>query len=91
MGLVTFLPRMIPLVLLQEVRLPKFWQGVLKNVPFAILGALIFPAVFFIHEEHVYFGIIGALIAFILAFLGANVIVVVVGSVIILSLVTLII
>lgn len=47
MGIVTYLPRMIPLVFLEKLKLPSFIQGVLKNVPYAILGALIFPGCIF--------------------------------------------
>ncbi|MEG6575109.1 AzlD domain-containing protein [Caldibacillus debilis] len=85
MGLVTFLPRAIPLTVLQGIKFPPFLQEVLKNVPYAILGALIFPGIFFIDGENVLLGIIGALGAFALAFSGVNVIVVVIGSIILLS------
>lgn len=84
MGIATYLPRMIPLVALQKVQFPPFLQGVLKNVPFAILGALIFPGIFFIQEE-IWFGLVGASVAFLLAYIGANVILVVIGSILILS------
>lgn len=50
MGIVTYLPRMIPLVFLEKLKLPSFIQGVLKNVPYAILGALIFPRVYFLFK-----------------------------------------
>ena len=89
MGLVTYLPRVIPLTLLEKIVLPPFLQECLKNVPFAILGALIFPGVFFIQED-IWFGIIGAVIAFIIAFTGVNVIFVVLGSILLLSFVALI-
>jgi branched-subunit amino acid transport protein len=85
MGLVTYIPRMLPFVLFKGKELPPFLQGVLKNVPSATLGALIFPGVFFINED-IWFGIFGAAAAFIAAYLGANVIVVVLGSIAALSL-----
>lgn len=84
MGLVTYIPRMLPLVVFNSVKLPPFLQNVLKNVPFAILGALIIPGVFTINED-IWFGIIGAGVAFIVAYLGANVIVVVLSSILALS------
>jgi len=84
MGMVTYIPRMLPLVVLQRVKLPPFWQGVLKNVPSATLGALIVPGIFFIHED-IWFGIIGFISAFVAAWLGANVIFVVLVSVAVLS------
>lgn len=62
MGLVTYIPRMLPLVVFQRVKLPAFWQGVLKNVPYATLGALIIPGIFLINDD-VWFGILGLISA----------------------------
>lgn len=45
MGLVTFLPRMLPLTFLNNMRLPRFLNSFLRFVPFAALGALIFPGI----------------------------------------------
>ncbi len=84
MGVVTFIPRMLPFIMFRGKELPPFLQGVLKNVPYATLGALIFPAVLYIQED-IWYGVIGAVAAFIIAFLGANVIVVVMGAIAILS------
>ena len=84
MGIVTYIPRMLPFVLIRGKELPPFVQGVLKNVPYATLGALIFPAIFFIQEE-LWFGVAGSITAFAIAFAGVNVIVVVIGTVAVLS------
>jgi branched-subunit amino acid transport protein len=84
MGVVTYLPRMLPFVLFKGKELPAFWQGVLKNVPFATLGALIFPGILLIQED-IWFGILGAAAAFLMAFLGANVIVVVISAIAVLT------
>lgn len=89
MGVVTYIPRMLPFVLFRGKELPAFVQGILKNVPYATLGALIFPGILFIQED-IWFGLLGAAVAFGIAFLGANVIVVVLGSIAILSLYSLI-
>ncbi len=86
MGIVTYIPRMMPFVLFGGKELPPFVQGVLKNVPYATLGALIFPGILLIKEGDFSFGLIGAAAAFLLAFLGANVIVVVIGAISVLSL-----
>lgn len=85
MGLVTYIPRMLPFVLFQGKELPPFIQGVLKNVPFATLGALIFPGILFIQKD-VWYGLTGATAAFTAAFLGANVIFVVLTSITVLAL-----
>lgn len=86
MGLVTYIPRMLPFVLFKGKELPSFIQGVLKNVPYATLGALIFPAIIFIQKDDLWYGVLGAAAAFIAGFLGANVIVVVLGSIAVLAL-----
>ncbi|MGJ7910277.1 AzlD domain-containing protein [Neobacillus sp. LXY-1] len=86
MGLVTYIPRMLPFMLFKGKELPAFVQGVLKNVPYATLGALIFPAILLIQKGDVWYGVVGAAAAFIAAFLGANVIVVVLGSIAVLAL-----
>jgi branched-subunit amino acid transport protein len=85
MAVVTYIPRMLPFVVFRGKELPPLLQGVLKNVPYAVLGALIFPKILFIQEGNLSFGTIGAVAAFVLAYLGANVIVVVLGSIGILS------
>ncbi|MGG0719176.1 AzlD domain-containing protein [Robertmurraya massiliosenegalensis] len=85
MGVVTFIPRMLPFVLFRGKELPEFLQSVLRNVPYATLGALIFPGILFIQED-IWYGVLGAAVAFGIAFLGANVIVVVLGSIAVLSL-----
>jgi branched-subunit amino acid transport protein len=71
---------MIPFVALSHLKLPVFVQNVLKNVPYATLGALIVPGIFLISED-LMFGIIGAIAATLIAFSGANVIVVIMGAI----------
>lgn len=89
MGVVTYIPRMLPFVLFKGKELPDFLQNVLRNVPSATLGALVFPGVFFINED-IWFGILGAAAAFFVAYLGANVIIVVLSSIAVLSIYSLI-
>ena len=43
MMVVTYLPRVAPLVLLRQARLPVFLQRYLKVLPVCALGALLFP------------------------------------------------
>jgi branched-subunit amino acid transport protein len=84
MGVVTYIPRMLPLVVFNGVKMPPFLQGVLKNVPYATLGALIVPGIFFINED-IWFGIIGFISALVVAWFGANVIIVVLTAITVLS------
>lgn len=81
MAIVTYIPRAFPLTFLEGRKLPLIVTGVLGNIPYAVLGALIFPAIFFVQEGNFLFGLIGAIAAFAIAFAGANVILVVMGSI----------
>lgn len=77
MAAVTYIPRMLPLVLLRAERIPPSLRAVLQNVPYAALGALIIPGIFTFHGQDPLFGIIGGLAAAIAAYWGANLITVV--------------
>lgn len=81
MALATYIPRMIPLVFLEGKELPPIVSGVLRNIPYAVLGALIFPAILFVQEGNLLFGIIGLLTSFLIAFLGGSVMTVVLGAI----------
>lgn len=45
MALVTYVPRMLPMVFLGDRELPPFWDSLFYYIPFAVLGALIFPGI----------------------------------------------
>jgi branched-subunit amino acid transport protein len=85
MAIVTYIPRAVPLTFLEGRKLPASVQNVLRNIPYAVLGALIFPAIFFIQKDNIWFGLIGAAAAFGIAFSGANVMMVVLGSIAVLA------
>lgn len=85
MALATYIPRMIPLVFLEGKELPPLVSGVLRNIPYAVLGALIFPAILFVQEGDFLFGVIGLITSFLIAFLGGSVMMVVLGTIGILS------
>ncbi|ARJ39832.1 AzlD domain-containing protein [Sporosarcina sp. P21c] len=80
MAVATYVPRMIPLTILDGKELPPIVSGVLRNIPYAVLGALIFPAILHIQDD-ILFGIIGAITAFTLAFFGLDVMFVVIGTI----------
>lgn len=84
MALVTYIPRMLPLVMLDANIIPEKIQVILRNVPYAALGALIFPGILSVHEN-IWFGIIGGLTALIVAYVGANLIIVVMSSIVVLT------
>ncbi|WP_416151840.1 AzlD domain-containing protein [Salipaludibacillus sp. HK11] len=84
MGVVTYIPRLLPLVMLQTENWPSWSKRMLSRVPYAVLGALIFPGILYINDA-LWFGILGGTIAIILSSIGAPLILVVGGSIIFLS------
>ncbi|WP_297990135.1 AzlD domain-containing protein [uncultured Anoxybacillus sp.] len=89
MGLVTYIPRMLPLTLFHRIELPPFWRGVLRNVPYATLGALIIPGIFFIQDDR-WFGILGFVSAVVASWFGVNIMGVVLISVLVLTVYTMV-
>ncbi|TWI57197.1 AzlD domain-containing protein [Halalkalibacter nanhaiisediminis] len=87
MALVTYIPRMLPLVFMDADRIPSWLQAMLRNVPYAALGALIFPGILTVHEN-IWYGIIGGITAIFVAYLGANLIIVVMSSIAVLMLIS---
>ncbi|WP_018921534.1 AzlD domain-containing protein [Salsuginibacillus kocurii] len=80
MGIVTYLPRVIPFLWLGNKTLPRWLENVLQNVPYAALGALIFPGILWVHDN-VLFGLLGGAVAFFFAYRGSHMIVVVFSAI----------
>lgn len=80
MAVVTYLPRMLPLVVLHRLQLPPFLRRQLRFIPFAALGALIFPSVLSSTDRPAT-AVIGVCAAITLSLLRANLLLVVVGSI----------
>lgn len=81
MALVTYVPRMLPLVGLQASALPPRLRRWLQNVPYAALGALIFPGILTVQKGHPVVGAAGGLAAVVLSLATRNIIVTVLGSI----------
>lgn len=80
MGAVTYIPRMLPIVLLNNIKLPPRVNSFLRFIPYAALSALVFPGVF--HSTgSVESAASGTLAAFILSLLRMNIMVVVLGGI----------
>ncbi|MFP4042799.1 MAG: AzlD domain-containing protein [Bacteroidales bacterium] len=80
MAAVTYGPRMLPLVFLPGIRLSPFLEIFLKFVPVTVLTALIVPGIFNSTGQPLT-AVIGAGVAFILAFKDQNLILVVLGAI----------
>lgn len=80
MGAVTYIPRMLPMVLLQNIQLPPFWRRFLSYIPYSAIGALIFPGIL-TSTSSTGSAVTGGIIAVILAYLKVNLILVVFGGI----------
>ncbi|SCZ78414.1 AzlD domain-containing protein [Acidaminobacter hydrogenoformans] len=80
MAAVTYVPRLIPMTLLRGRKLSPSLQNFLKCVPFAVLGALIFPEILY-STSSIPTAALGLAAALALALLRLNVVLVVLGSI----------
>ncbi len=67
MAVVTYLIRMIPMALIKEKIKNEFIRSFLYYVPFAVLGAMTFPAIFYSTNSILSAGV-GCTVAIIIAF-----------------------
>lgn len=80
MGIVTYIPRMLPMVFLRNMHLPPLLNSFLQFVPYATLGALIFPGILS-STGSVDSALVGGAAAFVLAINKLNLMVVVLGGI----------
>ena len=83
MALVTYLPRLIPALLMDRFQFPSWFEKWLKSIPYAALGALIFPGVLLVKEDQPLIGLAGGAAAFILALLDLHITLVMAGSILV--------
>lgn len=81
MSLATMVPRFIPAFLVDKFIFKDWINRWLQAIPYAALGALIFPAILSVKEGEPHIGLIGGLAAIVLSFFGLNIILVVIGSI----------
>lgn len=67
MALVTYIPRALPVVLIDKMKFSAKVEKFLKLIPYTAMAALIFPGVFTVDTDHPVIGIVGTLTAGILA------------------------
>ncbi len=80
MAFVTYLPRMAPMVLLKDIKLPNFLKIFLEFIPYAALGALIIPGVFSSTGD-IKSAVVGTIVSASLAFFRLNTMFVVFGGI----------
>ncbi len=88
MALVTMIPRVIPPFIVDKLQFRDWMNRWLNAIPFAALGALIFPGIMTVIPDKPLIGLIGGAVAVALAYLGLNVILVVAGAIVTVFLLT---
>lgn len=81
MSLATMIPRIIPAFIVDKLEFRGWLNRWLSAIPFAALGALIFPGILAVKPDQPHIGLIGGIVAIALAYLGLNVILVVIGAI----------
>jgi branched-subunit amino acid transport protein len=82
MGIVTYLPRMLPAVLVEKIKFSKKMEKFLSLIPYTAMAALIFPGVLSVDEGNISIGLVGASVAVLLSWLKMPIMLVVVGAII---------
>lgn len=81
MALVTYLPRLLPALFMDRFRFPAWFRKWLKSIPYAVLGALIFPGVLLVDRDQPLLGFAGGMVAAGLSFLNLHITLVMAGSI----------
>lgn len=80
MALVTYIPRAVPFVAFRKKIRSRFIKSFLQYVPYAVLGALTFPDVFYSTGDFIT-ALCGTVTALILAFFGKSLVTVAGGAI----------
>ena len=67
MSLVTYIPRLLPAVLVDRLRFGPRFEKFLRLIPYTAMAALIFPGILSVDSQHAWIGPIGGAVAALLA------------------------
>ncbi|WP_110111988.1 AzlD domain-containing protein [Bacillus sp. CGMCC 1.16541] len=81
MSIATLLPRIIPVLIVDKLTMPPWLDKWLSAIPYAALGALIFPGVLTVYPDRPHIGFLGAIVAIVLSSLRLNIFLVLLGSI----------
>ena len=81
MVLTTYIPRVLPVPLLNKIRMNRYVERFLRLVPYTAMATLVFPSVFTLDAEHAWIGFVGVSVAGILAYLKCPMVVSVVAAI----------
>lgn len=80
MALVTYLPRVLPLAIFRRQIKSKYIRSFLQYVPFAVLGALTFPDIFY-STDSLGTAACGTLVALVLAYFEKSLVIVALAAI----------
>lgn len=80
MALVTYIPRVLPITVFRKTIKSRFLRSFLDYTPYAVLGALTFPEIFY-STGHYESAIAGTLVAIILGYFRKSLVVVAVAAI----------
>lgn len=67
MAVVTYIPRVLPIAIFKNKLKSRFLISFLYYVPFAVLGAMIFPSILY-STNNMYSAVVGMIVALVLAY-----------------------
>jgi branched-subunit amino acid transport protein len=82
MALVTYIPRLLPALFLDRFKFPAWFKKWLESIPYAALGALIFPGVLLVEKDQPLLGLAGGVVAFLLSLLNFHITLVMTGTIV---------
>ena len=81
MALVTFIPRVLPVFIMDSIEFPEWLEKWLKAIPYAALGALIFPGIMNTIPDRPWIGLVAGVIAITLAWFRVHILLVVLSAI----------
>ena len=83
MAVVTYIPRLLPALILDRIAFPEWFKKWLQSIPYAALGALIFPGVLLVDQDQPLLGLAGGIVAIFLSWINLHITLVMAGSILI--------
>ena len=80
---VTYIPRLLPALFMEETRFPDGFSRWLESIPYAALAALIFPGVLEVDPDLPGVGLAGAGTAFLISFFRVHVLWAMAGAILV--------
>lgn len=81
MAIVTYIPRLVPVFIVERFTLPNWLEKWLKCVPYAALAALIYPSILTVNKHNPLVGLIGGVVAAILAYFRVHILFVIICTI----------